>query len=224
MSESIQQIKSKIFSSEKFSQLINSLRENNVFLSGVNGSLKSFILDHYYKKLSKKIFFISYDNDRIIKLKDDLDLLNEEVSASVYSSKLSDSESVSKILIDLSESETFIVIANASELENKIISKDKFRQSIIELKKNDTYSFDELIITLNKYNFNRQDFVDAEGDYSVRGGIIDLFAENLDSPVRIEFFGDTIESIREFDINSQRSVKEIQSVKIGINLSSEEEE
>jgi len=224
MPDSIQQIKSKIVSSEKFSHLVNSLKECNVFLSGVSGSLMSIILDHCYREHYKKIFFISYDNDRIIKLKDDLDLLNEEADASIYSSKLSDSESVSKILIDLSESESFIVIANASELENKIISKDKFRQSIIELKKEDTYSFDELINTLNKYNFNRQDFVDSEGDYSVRGGIIDLFAENLDSPVRIEFFGDTIESIREFDINSQRSVKEIESVKIGINLSSEDEE
>jgi len=224
MPESLQQIKSKIVFSEKFSQFITSLKKGNVFLSGVNGSLMSFILDICYKKLSKKIFFISYDNDRIVKLKDDLDLLNDEANISIYSSKLSDSESVSKILIDLSESESFIVITNASELENKIISKDKFRQSIIELKKGDTYSFDELINTLNKYNFNRIDFVDAEGDYSVRGGIIDLFAENLDSPVRIEFFGDTIESIREFDINSQRSVKEIESVKIGINLSSEEEE
>jgi len=224
MPESIQPLLTKVVSSEKFSQLINFLKQNNVFLSGVSGSLTSFVLDHCYKKLSKKIFFISYDNERIAKLKDDLDLLNDEANSSLYSSKLSDSESVSKILIDLSGSDDFIVIANSSELENKIISKDKFKQSIIELKREDTHSFDELIITLNKYNFNRQDFVDAEGDYSVRGGIIDLFAENLESPVRIEFFGDTIESIREFDINSQRSVKEIESVKIGINLSTDDEE
>lgn len=224
MPESIQQINSKIVSSEKFTQLTTSLKDRNVFLSGVNGSLRSFILDHCYNKISKKIFFISYENDRIVKLKDDLDLLNEKVNASVYSSKISDSESITKILIDLSDSPEFIVIANASELANKIISKDKFRKSILELRKEDNYSFDELINTLNKYNFNRKDFVDAEGDYSVRGGIIDLFAENLDCPVRIEFFGDTIESIREFDLNSQRSVKEIEGVKIGINLSADDEE
>ncbi|MEO6695142.1 MAG: transcription-repair coupling factor, partial [Ignavibacteria bacterium] len=223
MPETIQQIKAKIVSSEKFSLLNTYLKKSSLFLSGVNGSLTSFIIDHCYKHLTKKIFFISYDNDRIIKIKDDLDILTDEINASIYSLKITDSESVSKILIDLSESKSFIVIAHASELENSVIPKDKFRQSIIEFRKNDVYNFDEFIQTLNKYKFNRTDFVDAEGDYSVRGGIIDLFAENLDCPVRIEFFGDTIESIREFDINSQRSVKEIESVKIGINLSPDEE-
>jgi transcription-repair coupling factor (superfamily II helicase) len=226
MTETIQQIKSKIFSSEKFLKLSNSFKENHtkIILSGVSGSLASFITDYIYKNLHKKIFYISHDDDRIMKLKDDLDLLSEHKNLSVYSSKLSDSESISKILIDLSEGTEFIVIANTSELSEKIISKDKFKASIIELQKNATASFDDLLETLNKYNFNRTDFVDEAGDYSVRGGIVDLFAENLESPVRIEFFGDTIESIREFDINSQRSVREIDSVKIGINLGSDDEE
>jgi len=57
MPESIQQIRTKIVSSEKFSQLITSLREGNVFLSGVSSSLTSFILDHCHKKLSKKNIF-----------------------------------------------------------------------------------------------------------------------------------------------------------------------
>ena len=152
------------------------------------------------------------------------DLIGSCENISAYSSKLSDSESTSKILIDLSEGTDFIVLANAAELGNKIISKDRFKASIIELKKNENKSFDELLKTLEKYNFIKKDFVDEEGDYSVRGGIIDFFAENLESPVRIEFFGDKIESIREFDLNSQRSVREIDSVKIGINLNADEEE
>ncbi|MEO8209264.1 MAG: DEAD/DEAH box helicase, partial [bacterium] len=225
MKETIQQIKSKIFSSGKFPEITNSFKKNHkINLSGISGSLASFIVDYIYKNISKKLFYISYDTDRIVKLKDDLDLLGAYKNLSAYSSKLSDSESTSKILIDLSEGSEFIVIAKASELSNKIISRDKFTASIIELKKNEERSFDELLNTFNKYNFNKKDFVDEAGDYSVRGGIIDLFAENLESPVRIEFFGDTIESIREFDINSQRSVKEIDSVKIGINLNTDDEE
>ena len=224
MADSIKLIRSEIFSSEKFSWLKNSLsgKTGNTVLSGVSGSLASFIVNFIFTNSGKKIFYISHDNDRIIKLKDDLEIMDTCENMSVYSSGLTDSESTSRILIDLSEGNEFIVIAKVQELGNKLISKDKFKASIIELKKNENKSFDDLIITLEKYNFNRKDFVDEAGDYSVRGGIIDLFAENLDSPVRIEFFGDTIESIREFDLNSQRSVREIDSVKIGINLNSED--
>ncbi len=224
MTDSIKQIRSEIFSSEKFSLLKNALAESSkrIVLSSVSGSLASFIVNFIYNNSGKKVFYISHDNDRIIKLKDDLDLLESGEKISAYSTGLSDSESISKILIDLSEGNEFIVIANASELGIKLISKDKFKASIIGIKKNESNSFDNLIVTLEKYNFNRKDFVEEAGDYSVRGGIIDLFAENLESPVRIEFFGDTIESIREFDLNSQRSVREIDSVKIGINLNSNE--
>lgn len=226
MSDSIRNIKEKLFTSDKFSRLkeLTSENYNRIILTGVSGSLASFITGFIYGKISSKIFYVSHDNDRIVKLKDDLDIIDPVKNISIYSAKLTDSESTSKILIDLSEAQDFIVIANASELGNKIISKNKFKASIIELKKNENYSFGELLNTLERYNFNRKDFVDEAGDFSVRGGIIDFFAENLESPVRIEFFGDTIESIREFDLNSQRSVTEIDSVKIGINLNADESE
>jgi len=224
MSDNIQFLKSKILSSDIFSHLKNSLKTKNVILKNVNGSLLSFIIEYCHSEYSKKIFIISHDNDRLVKLKDDLVMINDRIDSSVYSSKLTDSESVSKILLDLTENKNFIILANAEDLENKIISKEKFKDSLIELRKNTIYSFDDLISTLKKYDFSRKDFVDEEGDYSVRGGIIDLFSENMESPVRIEFFGDTIESIREFDITSQRSVKEVEFIKIGINLSSESDD
>lgn len=225
MSDTIQQIKSEVLTSEKFHQLRKlQAQATGINLSGISGSLASLVTDYIFSKLSKKIFFISFDNDRIAKLKDDLDLLSDYENLSIYSTKLSESESVSKILIDLSEGDNFVIIANASELGSKIISKDKFKNSIIELKKGESKSFDELLETFNKYNFNRKDFIDEAGDFSVRGGIIDIFPENLESPVRIEFFGDSIESIREFDVTSQRSVREIDTVKVGINLNTDEEE
>ena len=222
MSDSMQHLKSVISSSEIFSTFIKSLKHSNILAKNVSGSLVSFLIEKCYSDFNKKIVVISHDNDRLVKLKDDIEILNEHVNTSLYSSKLSDSESISRILLDLTETDEFIVFANAADLEIKTIAKEKFRSSLIILQKNSAYSFDELIRNLNKYGFTRKDFVDEEGDYSVRGGIIDLFSENMESPVRIEFFGDTIESVREFDINSQRSVREVDSVKIGINLSSEE--
>ncbi len=224
MSDNIQSLKTEIFSSSLFNKLSDSLRKKNLLLKNVNGSLLSFIINRIHEKNSDKIFVISHDNERIAKLKDDIIIIDERLNPSVYSSKFADSESVSGILLELSQSSNFIVFANAAELGNKIISKETFTDSLIELKKNSVFSFDDLISKLKKYGFSRKDFIEEEGDYSVRGGIIDLFSESMESPVRIEFFGDMIESVREFDINSQRSVREINSVKIGINLNDPEDE
>lgn len=222
MTENIQHLRSLISSSGIFSLFKKTLKHSNIIAKNISGSLLSFLIENTFSEFNKKIVVISNDTDRLLKIKGDIELLNESINTSVFSSKVSDSESVSKILLDLTEKEEFILFAGAADLRNKTIAKDKFRNSLITLEKNKAVSFEELIGNLNRYGFTRKDFVDEEGDYSVRGGIIDLFSENMESPVRIEFFGDTIESVREFDINSQRSVREVDSVKVGINLSSEE--
>ncbi|HRT67649.1 MAG TPA: transcription-repair coupling factor, partial [Bacteroidota bacterium] len=66
--------------------------------------------------------------------------------------------------------------------------------------------------------FTRTDFVASEGDIAIRGGIIDIFPYGKDNPLRLEFFGDFIESIREFDIISQRSINEHQEITFFNNL------
>ena len=82
---------------------------------------------------------------------------------------------------------------------------------------------------LFEYEFKRVDFVTDPGEFSIRGGIIDVFSFANDTPYRIEFFGDEVESIRTFDIASQLSLKPYtkfqilninQSVKIGLDFSS----
>lgn len=224
MLEFIHQLKSKIYSTDKFTELQSSFKDTKLVVSGISGSLSSFIIDFCYSNYYKKLFIISHDDDRIVKVKDDINLLNDTANVSVYSSTLSDGESLSKILIDLTDNREFIVVINSADLNTKIITKNKFKDSIVSLKKGDTYSFDNLIGTLSKYHFTKKDFVDEQGDYSVRGGIIDLFPENLECPVRIDFFGDMIESIREFDLNSQRSIKEVETLKIGINLSTDDDD
>ena len=224
MSKSLNNLIQEVLSSPLFALLKDSLAKSNITAANVYGSLLSLLTAYCYGNYSGKIFFISHENERLIKVRDDLEIISDKINTSLYSSGINDNDPVSKTLLDLTEEDEFVVFANAGEISRKIISKERFKGSLLELKKNSVYSFEELIKTLKKYNFSRKDFVEEEGDYSVRGGIIDLFAESMESPVRIEFFGDTIESLREFEINSQRSVREIESVKITINLSEESEE
>jgi transcription-repair coupling factor (superfamily II helicase) len=200
------------------------MRHNNLFLKGVQGSLISFIIDNCYESKYKKIIYFSNDTEKILKLKDDLDLINESEFVSIYQSeKSTDNEELTKSLSYLSENDEFVVLINTNDINKNIISKDKFKSSLIELNKNDEYLFEELIQKLEEYHYEKKDFVEETGDYSVRGGIIDLFPENYDAPLRIEFLGETIESIREFDITNQRSVKELDKIRVGINLTDDEE-
>jgi transcription-repair coupling factor (superfamily II helicase) len=217
-------IKSRIYENETFGLLKEKVKNNNLFIRGINGSFISFILEYFYLKINRKVIIISDDTEKISLLKDDLDFISECENISVYhADKSSDNEEFTKSLSFLSDYDDFIILVNANSFGKKILSKEKFKDSLIELKKNDEYLFEELIQKLNEYDYEKKDFVEEVGDYSVRGGIIDLFPENYDLPIRIEFFGETIDSIREFDITTQRSVEELQKIKIGINISSKEE-
>lgn len=217
-------IKSKIYDSEYFIALKEKIEKENLFLRGINGSFISFLIDYCYSDCKKKIVIITNDNDKISLIKDDLDFICDCENISVYQTdKSADNEDFTKSLSYLSEKDEFIVLVHAESLNKKIISKEKFAESLIELNKNDEYLFEELTGKLDQYGYEKKDFVEEIGDYSVRGGIVDLFPENYDSPIRIEFFGESVDSIREFDITTQRSVKEVKQVKIGINITSEDE-
>ena len=221
----IKDIESKISQAEIFKRFSEAIGKSNLFLNGVHGSLMSFIVDFCWDNVKKKVVFISNDTDKLIKVKDDLDLINGSEFISLYSSdKTTGNEELTKSLNDLANNKEFIIFLNSNEFQREIISKEKFVDSIMELQKNSEYNFDELISKLSKYNYQRNDFVEDVGDFSIRGGIIDLFPEHLNAPLRVEFFGDTIESIREFDITTQRSVRELDKIKIVMNLQRDDEQ
>jgi transcription-repair coupling factor (superfamily II helicase) len=208
----------KIYSSSKFNQ-IKSPSEQKFFFTGINGSLQSFVTAYLFEKFCKKIIICSTDSSKLFKLKDDLNLILGNETASIYLGKYdeeyeSEITPLSETLRKLTSDESYILLFEPSVFEKPIISEQSFKANIISLAKNSEYDFEELISKLCEFNFVRKNIVEEENDFAVRGGIIDLFPENLSQPVRIEFFGDTIESIREFDIVTQRSISQLESVEI----------
>lgn len=85
-----------------------------------------------------------------------------------------------------------------------------YRQLAVTVRAGDEIGLEELAAHLDSVGYTRRDPVQMEGEYSVRGGIFDVFPAESHQPVRIEFFGDTIESLRRFDPESQRSVLKIE--------------
>jgi transcription-repair coupling factor (superfamily II helicase) len=81
----------------------------------------------------------------------------------------------------------------------------------VVLKHNTQIDFEELIRRFGEMGFRRVELVEARAEFAVRGGIVDIFPGNYTNPLRIEFFGDRIESLRTFDISSQRSLRILSS-------------
>ena len=98
-----------------------------------------------------------------------------------------------------------VIVSYPEALFEKVVSQKHLKQNSLDVKKGDTLTIDFLNETLQEYGFERVDFVVEPGQYSIRGGIVDIFSFSNEQPYRMEFFDDEIESIRTFDINTQLS-------------------
>lgn len=96
-----------------------------------------------------------------------------------------------------------VVVTYPEAIMEKVISPDRLKSNTFVISKGDTLSHDFLVDLLVEYGFERVDFVYEPGQYSVRGSIIDIFSFADEMPFRLDFFGDEVDSIRSFDIESQ---------------------
>ena len=108
--------------------------------------------------------------------------------------------------------ESATIITTIDALMNNTVPLEKIAEYIIILKKNEPIDVQNLSIQLISLGYVRNYQVETEGQFSIRGGIIDVFPMTEENPVRIELWGDDIDSIRLFDVSTQRSLKEMDEV------------
>src|SRR5215203_6712217 len=106
------------------------------------------------------------------------------------------------------------VVATPRALFRRLPTVEDFRRTVLTIRPGEDHPIERLTAHLVRYGFRRTDLVYEVGDFAVRGGIVDLFPPGEDSPVRLDFFGDTVESIRWFDPQSQRSEDTLPSVRL----------
>lgn len=107
-----------------------------------------------------------------------------------------------------------IFVATVESLMRSIPDREFLLNKGISLQIKEDYPFDDIIETLAAYGYTREYRVESFGQFSVKGGIIDIFLPTGENPVRLDFFGDTLESIREFDMESQMSLSRIDNITI----------
>ena len=117
-----------------------------------------------------------------------------------------------------SQKKPAIIVTYPDALFEQVITKSELKRNTLKLNVGEELSLDFINEMLHEYNFNRVDFVTEPGDFAVRGGIIDVFSFSNDEPYRIEFFGDEVDSIRTFDIETQLSIEKLKRIQIMPNV------
>ncbi|MBR3848556.1 MAG: transcription-repair coupling factor [Oscillospiraceae bacterium] len=107
-----------------------------------------------------------------------------------------------------------ITLAPAYALLQRTEAPDALTGKTIVLKALDTLSQEELCARLTEYGYSRCDMVESEAQFAVRGGIVDVFSPGKENPVRIEFFGDEIDSLGYFECETQRRIENIKSCEL----------
>jgi transcription-repair coupling factor (superfamily II helicase) len=118
------------------------------------------------------------------------------------------------ILNKLIENEPIIVITHTMAVKRLTPSVEIYKKKTINLKVNQEQSINHIIFDLVKNGYKNVYKVTQPFEFSTRGGVIDIYSINYENPIRVEFFDTEIESIRFFDVESQRTIEKTESVKI----------
>ena len=207
------------------------LKEKNHFqISNLVGSSLSFVISETFKKGDKPFLLIFNDKEEAAYYLNDLEQLLGDKNVLFYPGSYrrpyqieeTDNANVllrSEVLNRInSRKKPAVIVTYPTALFEKVVTKKELEKNTLKVTVGESLSLDFVNEILFEYKFKRVDFVTEPGDFSVRGGIIDVFSFSNDEPYRIEFFGNDIDSIRSFDVETQLSKELLKKVSIIPNI------
>jgi transcription-repair coupling factor (superfamily II helicase) len=115
------------------------------------------------------------------------------------------------------DTESRIIVATRAGLDQPAPKRGNLESAIVQLRRGATKRMEDFLQRLVASGYERVSQVTTRGQFAVRGGIVDLYSWQAPLPFRLEFFGDQIESLREFDIDTQTSVRDLRLIDILLN-------
>ncbi|WP_394340454.1 transcription-repair coupling factor [Lutibacter oceani] len=204
--------------------------KQQIQISNLVGSSLSFVISESFKKADKQFLLIFNDKEEAAYYLNDLEQLLNDKDVLFYPGSYRrpyqieevDNANVllrSEVLNRLnSRKKPALIVTYPDALFEQVVTKAELNRNTLKIGVNDNLSLDFINEVLFEYHFNRVDFVTEPGEFSVRGGIIDVFSFSNDEPYRIEFFGDEVDSIRTFDVETQLSTEKLTKVSIMPNI------
>jgi transcription-repair coupling factor (superfamily II helicase) len=214
------------------SQIAENLQqsENKIHLKGLVGSSLSFVVNSLFHKSELPFLLIFEDKEAAAYYLNDLEQLIGDKDVLFYPGSFRrpyqieevDNANVllrAEVLNRInSRKKPAIIVTYPDALFEKVVTKKELDKNTLKVTVGDKISIDFINEVLFEYEFKRVDFITEPGEFSVRGGIIDVFSFSNDNPYRIEFFGNEVDSIRSFDVETQLSIEKKNKITIIPNV------
>lgn len=219
-------------SSNKVKQIAESLTvpQNKIHCKGLSGSVVSIIIQSVFKKTEQPFLLVFNEKEEAAYYLNDLEQMLGQNDVLFYPSSYrrpyqieeTDNANVllrSEVLNRInSRKKPSIIVTYPEALFEKVVTKKELDKNTLKVAVGDNISIDFINEVLFEYEFKRVDFITEPGEFSVRGGIVDVFSFSNDNPYRIEFFGNEVDSIRTFDVETQLSVEKQNKITIIPNM------
>ncbi len=226
----MRRILDKLSTSPLMSSLLEATRTGReTRVTGLAGSLRSAAVALLYQRSGEPFVMIFEDRadadsafaDLVTLIGSDHVLLyqgDHHTAATLRDTLDAEVISLTEALKSLADNPNRVIVTDVESLGERVPQQQNITSSVIELRRGERIGFEDLAKHLALGGFDRSDIVQSVGEYAVRGGILDIFPVGSERPVRLEFFGDEIDSIREFDPLSQRSMRDMASVNLMARL------
>ena len=193
-----------------------------VAISGLIGVGKSALISALNMNEKRKVFVITYNEieaneliKNIMYFTDNVKYFpKKEISIYDYDAESNGIEyNRIKILNDIYNNKNQIIVTTIEAVMQRMITKEKLYSNVLHLKRGEDVNIEKIKENLVKLGYKRENLVENEAEFSIRGDIIDVSLDNKNG-IRIELWGDEIDNIRKFDLSSQRTVKMLDEITI----------
>jgi transcription-repair coupling factor (superfamily II helicase) len=214
---------------EDLLSLLSADGDRKAYLNGQVGSSMAFYVERIVNELNGVHLFVLNDKEEAAYFQNDLEnLMGDKIQfypssyRFPYQEDHRDRSNVllrAEVLKDFNHRKTRqIIVTHPEALSEKVVTKKHLKKNTLDIKVGDSLSIDFVNEVLFECEFERVDFVYRPGQFSIRGGILDIFSFSYEEPYRIEFFGDDVDSIRNFEPASQLSTRNISRLEVIPNV------
>lgn len=217
----------KLAQNHEFQSIVTGIKQGlkEQLITGLSGSAKQLLMAALFKEESKPILIIAHNLLQAQKVYDDLLEYIEEDQLFLYPANeltLMDIDAQSpetlsqriRVLQNLAHGKLGIYVVPYIGISKFLPPKSHFIDSVISFKVGEEIDLDQILKQFVYLGYERSDIVTKRGEFSVRGGIIDIFPLTMANPVRIELFDVEIDSIRSFEVSTQRSITKLEKIEI----------
>lgn len=221
-------------SDDRVKKIVEHLRiesPTRILLKDLSGAQECFVLSGMMSNGIHNHLFVAYDKDEAAYIQNTLDNINPERMISFFPDSfkrpmkfeeidahniLQRTEAINRFSLDAPGGE--VVVTYPEALFEKVVDPRIINKEKIEVQSGESVDIETMFELLIEYGFERVDFVYEPGQFSIRGGIVDIFSFGNEWPYRLEFFDEEVESIRMFNPATQLSIRSISKIAIIPNV------